>query len=131
MSTIKNVSDLRVYQLSLQLLDKVYEVAYKIPHLKLRTQIINSAEAIPPLIAEGFAKKRNAKEAARFYEIAMGESDEVVAHSTKALILSKRFPRIQANKCEELIEDYTGLSKQLNRLTATWQQFARNPKPET
>lgn len=130
MSSIKNVSDLRVYQLSLQLLEEVYEIAYKIPHLKLRTQFINSAEASPPLIAEGFAKKRNPKEAARFYEIAMAESDEVGAHLQKAIILSRRFPRIPADKCKMLAEKYVSLSKQLNRLTATWQRFANNPKPD-
>lgn len=40
-------------------LEKVYEIAYKIPHLKLRTQLINSAEAVPPLLSEGFSKRRN------------------------------------------------------------------------
>ncbi|MBI2327896.1 four helix bundle protein [Candidatus Curtissbacteria bacterium] len=128
MGAIKNVADLRVYQLSLELLDKVYEVAYKTPHIKLRTQLINSAESIAPLIAEGFAKKRNPKESARFYEIAMGESDEVGAHLQKAMILSRRFPRIPVDLCKALIEDYVSLSKQLNRLTAVWHQFANNPK---
>lgn len=124
MNQIKDVSDLRVYQQSLELLDKIYEVAYKIPHLKMRTQLTNSAEAIAPLLAEGFAKKRNPKEAARFYEIAMGESDEVGTHLLKAIILSKRFPRIPENLCKELIEEYKGLSKQLNKLAQTWRKFA-------
>jgi len=59
MTSIKDVSDLRVYKLSLEILNKIYFFAYKIPHLKLRTQLINSSEAIAPLIAEGFAKRRN------------------------------------------------------------------------
>ncbi len=124
MSKIKSYKDLRVYQLSLKLLDRLYEVAYKIPHIKLRTQLINSGEAIPPLIAEGFAKKRNPKEAARYYEMAMAESDEVCVHLTKAIILSKRFKNIPVDKCKSLKKDYTSLSKQLNRLAVTWRNFS-------
>ncbi|MDZ4209679.1 MAG: four helix bundle protein, partial [Candidatus Curtissbacteria bacterium] len=85
--------------------------------------LTNSAEAIAPLLAEGFAKKRNPKEAARFYEIAMGESDEVGTHLLKAIILSKRFSRIPENLCKELIAEYKGLSKQLNKLAQTWRKF--------
>lgn len=116
MTSIANVSELRVYQLSLSHLDLVYEVAYKIPHLKLRAQIINSTEAIAPLIAEGFAKRRNLTEMLRFYEMAMAESDEVSAHLLKAVILAKRFPRIPKEACEKLIKDYGSLSKQINSM---------------
>lgn len=111
--------------MSLELLDPLYEIAYIIPHLKLRDQIIKSGEAIPPLVAEGFAKKRNPVEAARFYEIAMAESDEVCVHLTKAIILSKRFKKISAAKCRELRRKYTTLSKQLNRLHHTQRSFSK------
>lgn len=124
MATIKRVEDLRVYRVSLELLDRLYEVAYKIPHLKLRTQLINSGEAIPPLIAEGFSKKRNPKDAARYYEMAMTESDEVTVHFTKAVILAKRFPRIPVSECRSLKENYTSLSKQLNKLAKVWRSFS-------
>ncbi len=116
MASIANVSELRVYQLSLSNLDRIYEIAYKIPHLKLRTQLINSTEAIPPLIAEGFAKRRNVTEMLRFYEMAMAESDEVSAHLLKAIILSKRFFRIPKGECEKLNDDYKSLSKQINSM---------------
>ncbi|MBI2405430.1 four helix bundle protein [Candidatus Microgenomates bacterium] len=124
MATIKKFEDLRVYQLSLRYLDKLYGVAYKIPHIKFRTQLINSSEAIPPLIAEGFARKRNPADAARFYEMAMVESDEVTVHLAKAIILAKRFKRIPVDECNELIKDYTSLSKQLNRLSKIWRSFS-------
>lgn len=124
MTAIRNVEDLRVYQISLELLKRLYEVAYKIPHIKLRTQIINSSEAIAPLIGEGFAKKRNPKEAARFYEMAMAESDETIVHLKKAIILSHRFPRIPTTDCHILIEEYKQLSKQLNKLSQIWRSFS-------
>lgn len=129
MSSIKKVADLRVYKLSLELLDPLYNIAYTIPHLKLRTQIIKSGEAIAPLIGEGFARQRNPNDAARFYEMAMIESDEVVVHLEKAIILSRRFLKISKEGCGELIKEYTELSKQLNNLRQTWRRFAEPVNP--
>lgn len=123
MSRIKSYEDLRVYQLSIQHLEEIYDVAYKIPHLNLRTQLIKSGEAVPPLIAEGFAKQRNPKEAARFYEMAMAESDEVSVHLTKSIILAKKFPSIPIELCTYLKGKYKSLSKQLNRLSYTWRSY--------
>lgn len=124
MSEIKNAQDLRVYKLALELLDQIYEVAYKIPHLKLRTQIIKSAEAIAPLISEGFSKRRSTKEAARFYEMAMTESDEIMVHLDEAIILSKRFSKIPTEDCKKLAAKYKELSKQLNRLNKIWREYS-------
>lgn len=116
MSSIKDVTDLKVYRLSLEFLDRLYDLAYRVPHLKLRTQLTNSGEAIPPLITEGFAKRRNHKEMLRFYEMAMAESDEVLSHMEKVIILSKRFPRILKDGPLVLKKDYKGLSKQINSM---------------
>lgn len=116
MASISNVSNLRVYQLSLSYLDNIYEIAYTIPHLKLRTQLINSSEAISPLISEGFAKRRNVTEMLRFYEMAMAESDETATHLLKATILSKRFTRISEMKCNTMSGNYISLSKQINSM---------------
>lgn len=120
MEKIKTYKDLLVYRKSLELLNEIYEVAYKIPHMKLRTQIINSSEAIPPIIAEGFSRKRNPKDSSRYYEMAMGESDETCVHLEKAIILSNRFPRIPKVACNKLIKEYNILAKQLNKLATIW-----------
>lgn len=130
MADIKKVSDLRVFRISLGLLPELYDVAYAVPHLKLRTQLINSGEAISPLIAEGFSRQRNPADAARYYEMAMVESDEVVVHLQKAIILSHRFSRIPKEKCRKLIKNYTELSKQLNNLRQTWLKFAGQNSPK-
>lgn len=123
---VKDVTDLEVYKSSLSLLERVYTVAYSLPHLKLRTQLINSAEAIAPLLAEGFAKRKNQKESARFYEIAMGESDEVQAHLAKAMILAKRFSKVSIKECEQLFTEYKILSKRINRMIKVWTSFTKN-----
>lgn len=129
MNDIKTYKDLRVYQLSMEYLDKIYTIAYKIPHIKLRTQLINSSEAIPPLIAEGFSKKRNPKESARFYEMAMAENDKVCVHLMKAKILSKLFNKIPIIGCELLEKDYNSLAKQLNKLSVTWRKISSKSRP--
>lgn len=122
--SIKRASDLRVYQISIELLDHLYEIAYLIPHLNLRMQLIKSGEAIAPLISEGFSRQRNPQDAARYYELAMVESDEVSVHLEKTIVLSKRFKRISRDKCLKLIYSYQELSKQLNRLRTTWKEYA-------
>lgn len=53
---IKKASDLRVYKLALEYLEDIYDIAYAVPHLKLRTQLTKSGEAIAPLVVEGFAR---------------------------------------------------------------------------
>jgi len=109
----------------IELLDPLYEVEYKIPHLKLRTQLINSGEAISPLFAEGFAKRRNQKEILRFYEMAMAESDEVISHLTKAEVLSKRFHSISYQKVLYLKDRYKSLSKQINRMIKVYGSYKK------
>lgn len=125
---IKKSSDLRVYKLSLEYLENIYLIGYTIPHEKLKAQLINSAEAIAPLIGEGFSRQRNPADAARFYELAMVESDEVGVHLQKAIILSKRFKKIPSDLCVELVELYIQLSKQLSKLRNIWLGFAGSTK---
>lgn len=129
MAKIVKASDLRVYKISLELLDKLYDLAYLVPHITIRTQLIKSGEAITPLIGEGFSRQRNPADAARFYEMAMTESDEVCIHLQKAIILSKRFNKIPKTDCESLIIKYTELSKQLNNLRLTWKRFSQPDNP--
>jgi len=58
---IRDVADLEIYRRSLEDLNFVYQLAKQIPesHRKLRRQIVESAEGVPPQIAEGFAKKQS------------------------------------------------------------------------
>ena len=82
------------------------------------------------MIAEGFAKRRNPIEAARFFEMAMAESDETSVHFEKAGILAMRFKRIDNEECELLSAEYTALAKQLNKLASVQRKFSikKNPK---
>ncbi|PJC81226.1 hypothetical protein CO007_05825 [Candidatus Roizmanbacteria bacterium CG_4_8_14_3_um_filter_36_10] len=122
---IYDVTDLEVYRRSLESLKLIYKISYKIPesHQRLRTQIINSAESIPPLIAEGFAKRSSVKEFKRFLNMAMGSSDETITHSREIVILSETFKRIDNNLCVQIESKYKIISKQLNSLIKKWVSF--------
>jgi len=122
---IVDVTDLLVYRNALKLTRPVYRLANLVPKspYKLRVQIINSAESIAPLIAEGYGKKKSAKEFKRYLEMAMGSSDETITHLRQIKILSETFKNIKPETCDALIERYKILSKQLQNLIKTWQTF--------
>jgi len=114
---IKDVSDLRVYQLSLKLLKEIYETSTTIERAdrNMTVHIKKTAAQIAPLIAEGYAKKSSAKEFKRFLEMAMGSSDEIVTHLKQLQIV-----KLADNNVDQLIEDYRSLSRQINSLIKRW-----------
>ena len=61
---IRDVTDLEVYQLALDLLEPLYRLTSQIPqeHRKMKYQLNEAAEKIPPQIAEGFGKKKSPRE---------------------------------------------------------------------
>ncbi|HLD02039.1 MAG TPA: four helix bundle protein [Patescibacteria group bacterium] len=122
---IRDVTDLEVYNLALESLESLYKLANTLPqlHRKLKYQLIESAEKIPPQIAEGFGKKKSPREFCRFLSMALGSSDEVITHIREVKIVAKQFTRISLGDCDNLIEKYKHLSKMLNKLLTAWQKF--------
>lgn len=122
---IKDVTDLEVYRLSLELLEPLYQLTILIPpdHRKIKYQANEAGEKIPPQIAEGFGKKKSPREFCRFLSMALGSSDEVITHIREMKILSKTYYRIKINDCDELIGKYKILSMKLNKLLSSWQRF--------
>lgn len=122
-----DVTDLDVYNRSLAALDKLYLLEKQIPtvRFKFRGQLTSAGESVPANIAEGFAKRKSAKEFIRFLNIAMGSSDEVITHSRSLKILGKHVRGINLELCNEVIEDYKVISKQLNKLQKNWIDYRR------
>jgi len=122
---IKDVTDLEIYRLSLELLEEIYKLANLLPirHRRLKYQLIEAAEKIAPIIAEGFAKKKSPREFCRFLSMALGSSDEVITHIREIKIVAKSYKMIQTEDCDALIEHYKILSRKLNRLLSSWQKF--------
>ena len=122
---IKDVTDLEVYELSLELLDPLYRLTNLLPpdHRKLKYQANEAGEKIAPQIAEGFAKKKAPREFCRFLSMALGSSDEIITHLREIKIVANRYLRININDCDSLIDRYKILSKKLNKLLSSWQRF--------
>lgn len=129
---MSDINELKIYTDAIILLQPVYRLANLLPHneLDLRSQILRAAKAIAPMIAEGFAKKRSQKEFKRYLEMALGSSDETVAHLRQIKIIN--FPDIKPQTCDWLIKYYIIESKQINRLIGTIinNQKIYNLKPE-
>lgn len=127
MATIWKVEQLRVYQRVLRVLPLLYDLIYSIPdnHQKLRKQLTSCGEGIAPLIAEGFAKKRNVVEFLRFLEMAMAESDELLTHLKQVVILANRSKRIRLDLCPQLTKEYTMVSKELFQLIKNWNKYPK------
>lgn len=122
---IKDVTDLEVYNLSLELLDPLYKLTNLLPqlHRKIKYQANEAGEKIAPQIAEGFGKKKAPREFCRFLSMALGSSDEIITHIREIKIVAKNYKGIKIEDCDELIEKYKILSKKLNRLLSSWQKF--------
>ena len=122
---IKDVTDLNVYNLALNLLEPLYKLANLLPqnHRRLKYQVTEAGEKISPQIAEGFGKKKSPREFCRFLSMALGSSDEVITHIREIKIVAKSFTRIKIEDCDYLIEQYKVLSKMLNKLLSTWERF--------
>jgi four helix bundle protein len=113
---IRDVTDLRIYEISLKLLKPLSELAKKVPDRELRFQIMDAGKGVAAMIAEGFAKKKSVKEFKRFLEMAMGSSDEVITHLREIGILFE----ILKEESEKLIPEFKSLSKQINSTTKNW-----------
>ncbi len=115
---IYDVTDLDVYNRSVEALHIVYRLEKQIPnsHFKLRAQITSSAEGIPAHIAEGFAKRRSDKEWKRYLEIGMGSSDETITHARLIQVLACHVPNIDLELCNQVIDEYKVISKMINSL---------------
>ncbi|MDO8620660.1 MAG: four helix bundle protein [Candidatus Levybacteria bacterium] len=122
---IRDVTDLKVYELALKLLEPLYRLANLLPqnHRRLKYQVTEAGEKIPPQIAEGFGKKKSPREFCRFLSMSLGSSDEVITHLREIKIVAKIFTRIKVEDCEYLIEQYKIVSKMLNKLLSSWQRF--------
>lgn len=122
---IYDVTDLVVYNRALNNLKLIYILVNQIPdrHERLKKQIINSAESIPPLIAEGFAKRSSEKEFKRFLNMAMGSSDETITHAREIYILSTSIKTINKSLCVKIGNEYKEISKMLNSLIKKWVGF--------
>lgn len=120
---VRSFYDLDVYQsaykASIIVLTKIVSKLPKEEQFDLTNQLRRSAKAIPRLIAEGYSKRHQRKGFQALLDDAMEESNETIV----SLSHVKDIYRIEVGLCEELIDIYDKVSRQLYKLSIAWSNF--------
>ncbi len=120
---IKSFFDLEVYKEAFQLCLEMEELVKSYPaseRFLLVDQSIRSARSIPPLIAEGYARREALKDFQKYLRECVGEANEMMSH----LLLATHKNYIKKpGYAQELIERYNVLGKKLTNLKNNWQNF--------
>ncbi len=115
---------LDVYQRAMALLPRVHELIRSLPDVEryeLASQLRRAGRSIPTNIAEGYAKRRSAKEFCAYLTTAMASANEMEVH----LKIAAELGYVESGTYHQLVDEYSVLGKQLNRLIASWR--ARPP----
>ena len=124
---IASYSDLEVYQRAYKTcLVVMKEIVPKLPdseRFDLKDQLSRSSQAIPRLIAEGFAKKHQRAGFQKYLDDSMAESNENQVSICQCRDIHSGF--VDLNVCNSLITEYDIISKQLYRLREAWTNFSR------
>ncbi len=130
-SQIRSFRDLEVYQSSYKNAILVMnEIIPKLPlseKFDLKDQLSRSCKAIPRLIAEGYAKKHQKFGFQKYLDDAMAESNETIV----SIEQSKDIYKINIDLCDELIDSYDKISRQLFKLAQAWDNFKNRRKTLT
>jgi len=113
-SEIRSHRDLRVWQSSMELAERVYALCRTWPNeerYRLSDQLIRAATSIPANIAEGFSRG-SAKDYARFLAIARGSTAECETF----IELAKRIGLIDEPTFNEMSELAGGIGRMLTAL---------------
>jgi len=89
----------------------------------LADQLRRAAKSVPTNIAEGYAKKRSAREFKSFLTIAMGSANEMIVH----LKIARELEYITPEQYEHFAREYEVVARQLNRLIAAWRTISIQP----
>lgn len=92
----------------------------------LKDQLSRSSKAIPRLIAEGYSKKHQNYGFQKYIDDAMGETNETIV----SLEHVKDIYKTEVKLCEELVDQYDKLARQLYKLSLAWDTFKNRRKTQ-
>ncbi len=120
---IHSFRDLEVYQESYRAMIEVYkEILSKLPpneKYDLYDQLSRSTKAVPRLIAEGYAKKHQKSGFQKYLDDAHTEANETIV----GLEQCKDLYNIEPKLCNDLIDLYDKIARQLFKLAESWDKF--------
>ena len=111
MSGIESFKDLKIWQMGMDIVEKVYELTEKFPREELyglTSQVRRAAVSIPSNIAEGF-RRYHPKEHKQFLAIAMGSAAELETE----LLLAARLKFISGDELKVLSSELESLGRML------------------
>jgi len=116
---IRSYEDIEAFQRAMALLKPIHELTLSFPDYEkfdLASQIRRACKSIPANIAEGYGKKRSAKDFKSYLANALGSTNELMVH----LQIAQALGYISGEESGTLIDDYRIVGKQLTRLMESW-----------
>jgi len=109
------------YKASIIVMNKVIPNLPDSEKYDLKDQLSRSCKAVPRLIAEGYAKRHQKAGFQRYFDDAMGESNEMVVSLSHCRDIYSACVDIKL--CNELIDAYDKIGRQLYNLSDAWSKF--------
>jgi four helix bundle protein len=120
---IRSFKDLDVYQNAYKAMLIVHrEILPELPPSEkydLRDQLSRSTKAVPRLIGEGYTKKHQKAGFQKYIDDAHTESNETIV----GLDQCRDLYNIKPDLCNQLVDDYDKISRQLFNLAEAWDKF--------
>ena len=116
---IRSYEYIEAFQRAMALLEPVHEIALRLPEYEkydLAAQIRRACKSIPANIAEGYGRRRSAKDFKSYLANALGSTNELLVHMQIAQALGY----IDGEESDALIQDYRIVGRQLTRLMENW-----------
>lgn len=119
---IKHYRDIDAYQRAKALVVPMHGLVQGFPDYEkydLCDQVRRASKSVVANIVEGYSHKDTPAKAKQFWRIAMGSANELIEHLEMAVALGYA----SEETCQDYIERYTVVAKQLNRLIQTWRKL--------
>ena len=116
---IRSYEDIEAFQRAMALLKPLHDLSLRLPDYEkfdLAAQMRRACKSIPANIAEGYGKKRSARDFKAYLANALGSTNEMIVH----LQIAKTLDYISGVESESFVGDYRIVGKQLTRLLERW-----------
>ncbi|HET7087439.1 MAG TPA: four helix bundle protein [Anaerolineae bacterium] len=119
---IKSYHDLEAYQRAKKLIPLIYQLVETFPadeRFDLCDQMRRACKSVVDNIVEGYSHKDTPTKAKAFWRNSMGSANEMVEHLEQSVTLKYATSEL----AQPMINEYTIVAKQLNRLIQNWRKL--------
>lgn len=120
--TVKSYRDLDVYPRARKMILPVHQLIGQLPkdeRFGLCDQMRRASKSVVANIVEGYSHKETPVKTKSFWRTSMGSANEMVEHLEQVVMLQYATTQI----VQPLIDEYTVIAKQLNKLIQNWKKF--------